>query len=192
MLFRRKKTPDLWERVRIWLWPRRSFARSLRYLGKRILRMQASPHAVALGLAIGVFAAFTPLYGFHIILAMVIAWLVSGSVASAVIGTMIANPLTIPLIFSATYALGRTIADIGVDVEPLPFDEFFVLFVDHDFSKLWDALLQLLIGSAVLGGVVAVLSYALAFKATRRFRSRRAARRAAMMGQHGFTQKQAG
>ncbi|AQS41937.1 MAG: Hypothetical protein BHV28_12520 [Candidatus Tokpelaia hoelldobleri] len=192
MLFRRKKTPDLWERVRIWLWPRRSFARSLRYLGKRILRMQASPHAIALGLAIGIFAAFTPLYGFHIILAMVIAWLFSGSVASAAIGTMIANPLTIPLIFSATYALGRTIAGIGADVEPLPFDEFFVLFVDHDFTRLWDALLQLLIGSAVLGGVVAALSYVLAFKATRRFRNRRAARRAAMVGQHGFAQKQAG
>ncbi|HMM65076.1 MAG TPA: DUF2062 domain-containing protein, partial [Mesorhizobium sp.] len=38
MLFKRRETESLWERLRVWLWPRRSFSRSLQYFSKRILR----------------------------------------------------------------------------------------------------------------------------------------------------------
>ncbi|TIN70311.1 MAG: DUF2062 domain-containing protein, partial [Mesorhizobium sp.] len=41
MLFRRRKPDGLYERVRTYLWPRRSFSRSLQYFSKRILRLKA-------------------------------------------------------------------------------------------------------------------------------------------------------
>ena len=47
MLFRRRKPDGFLERVRTYLWPRRSFSRSLQYFSKRILRLKATPHAVA-------------------------------------------------------------------------------------------------------------------------------------------------
>ena len=65
MLFQRRNPPTRKERLRLLVWPRRSFSRSLRYGGKRILRITASPHAVAAGLAVGVFSAFTPFFGFQ-------------------------------------------------------------------------------------------------------------------------------
>lgn len=171
MLFRRRKQANLWERVRVWLWPRRSFSRSFRYIGKRVLRIQATPHAVALGLAIGVFAAFTPLYGLHVILSIIIAWALSGNVAAAAIGTAFSNPLTIPLVFSATYELGRAVLHVGN--QSIRIREFFELLHDWNFAELWIVLLQLFVGSVVLGSIAAGLVYILAFKATTRFRHRR-------------------
>ncbi|WP_346433030.1 DUF2062 domain-containing protein [Breoghania sp.] len=60
MLFQRRTPPHWLEQIRVALWPRHSFARSAKYFGKRVLRLTASPHAVALGFAAGTFASFTP------------------------------------------------------------------------------------------------------------------------------------
>ena len=77
MLFKRRQKAGLGERVRLVLWPRRSFSRSLQYFAKRVLRLRATPHAGAAGVAAGIFASFFPL-GLHVVIAMVVAWLVAG------------------------------------------------------------------------------------------------------------------
>ena len=51
MLFRRREPEGVWERFRTALWPRRSFTRSVQYLVKRVLRLTATPHAIAAGVA---------------------------------------------------------------------------------------------------------------------------------------------
>ena len=54
--------------------PQKSYLRSLRYFGKRILRIRATPHALALGSATGIFAAFSPALGLsHFLLALLLA-----------------------------------------------------------------------------------------------------------------------
>lgn len=178
MLFRRRKPANMWERVRIWLWPRRSFSRSFRYMGKRVLRISGSPHAIALGLAIGIFASFTPFFGFHAVLAILVAWLLSANIAAAAIGTAFANPLTIPFIFGSTYTIGRLILNFGGDGDAISVRDFFAMLDERNFSELWEVLFQLLAGALVLGGVAAVFTYLIAFSTTRRFRLRRAAKRA--------------
>jgi len=174
MLFRRRKPVSLWERVRIGLWPRRSFSRSFRYMGKRIVRISATPHAIALGLSIGVCAAFTPFFGFHIILAVLVAWFLSANIAAAAIGTALSNPLTVPFIFGMTYALGRMIFNMGDIQEPISMREFFQMLEERDFADLWEIFVQLLIGSAVLGALAGLLTYVVALNATWRFRRARA------------------
>ena len=49
MLFRRRETESWAERLRVHLWPRRSWSRSSRYVLYRLRRLSASPHAIALG-----------------------------------------------------------------------------------------------------------------------------------------------
>ena len=49
MLFRRRTRESLWQRFRVHMWPRRSLSRSLQYFWKRILRLRATPHAIAAG-----------------------------------------------------------------------------------------------------------------------------------------------
>jgi len=171
MLFRQRKQPDLWGKIRLFLWPRRSFSRSLRYLGKRLLRIPAQPHIVALGLAIGVFFAVTPLYGFHIVLAVCCAWVCSANIAAAAIGTVLANPVTIPFLFSASYETGRLVLPLAHKAAPIP-----VLWGELqklNFSNLSGALFQISVGSLLLGLVLAALAYMSAYMATRHFREQR-------------------
>jgi uncharacterized protein (DUF2062 family) len=74
----------------------------------RILRVKATPHAVATGVALGVFFGFTPLWGLKTLLAMVIARLVRGSVLAAAISVTLHDvvlPL-MPLLFRLEYQIG--------------------------------------------------------------------------------------
>jgi len=174
MLFRRRRPANLWEKVRVWLWPRRSFMRSFRYMSKRIVRISGSPHAVALGLAIGVFAAFTPFFGFHIVIAIVVAWGLGANIAAAAIGTAFSNPLTMPFIFGMIYAVGRALWNVGDDSEPVSFIEFFKMLEDYNFSEIRQAFFQALLGSMLLGSLFSCLTYFLSFNATYRFRRKRA------------------
>jgi len=176
MLFRRRHPANIWERIRVGLWPRRSFSRSFRYMGKRIVRISASPHAIALGLSIGVCAAFTPFFGFHIILAVLVAWLCSANIAAAAIGTALSNPLTVPFIFGMTYALGQMLFNIGDPREAISVAEFLQMLEERDFTDLWEVFIQLLLGSVVLGAVAGLFTYLIAFNATWRFRRARAAK----------------
>ena len=82
MLFRRRKPATWRNRVREFFWPRKGLGRSVRYLGKRILRLSASPHAVAIGVAAGTFSAFTPFLGLHVILAVALAYALAGNLVA--------------------------------------------------------------------------------------------------------------
>jgi len=94
------------ERLRIAVWPRRSFARSTKYVFYRLWRLSGSPHAIAVGCAAGVFIGFTPLYGFQFVLAALIAWVLGGSIVASALGTFVANPISFPVIWYSTYKLG--------------------------------------------------------------------------------------
>lgn len=165
------------------IWPRRSFSRSFKYGGKRILRITASPHAVAAGLAVGVFSAFTPFFGFHLIIAIVLAYFLAGNIAAAAIGTTLANPLTLPLIWGSTFELGRFIMNGSMDAAP-PVHLGRALETMH-FDEIWTPLLKpMLFGSTILGAACAVLVYFVTRYAVSVFRRRRLERLAEKHRRH--------
>ena len=106
MLFKRRHIPPLRERIRVALWPRRSWSRSIRYIAKRLYRMGGTPHMIAMGIAAGAFAACLPYLGIQFLTAGLLAWALRASISAAVLSTFLANPLTLPLIWSASYQLG--------------------------------------------------------------------------------------
>ncbi len=172
MLFQRRIPPTRSERFRTLVWPRRSFARSFKYGGKRVLRITASPHAVAAGLAVGVFAAFTPFFGFHLIIAIVLAYFLAGNIAAAALGTTLANPLTLPFIWGSTYELGRFV--ISGDIESAPPLHLGHALQTMKFSEVWSPLLKpMLFGSTILGAFFAVIAYFVTRFAVTVFRRRR-------------------
>lgn len=172
MLFRRRKPVELSERVRTAIWPRRSFWRSAQYFAKRVLRLTATPHAIAAGVAAGVFASFTPFVGFHFIIAAIVAWAVAGNVLASAFGTAIGNPVTFPFIWGATLQTGRFI----IHDPHVPGDEVAVgVMLRHlEFSQLWDPILKpMTVGSIPLGIGIALVFYLLTRSATRAFREQR-------------------
>ena len=183
MLFKRRNKTSHIERARIWVWPRVSWRRSTLYYVKRILRLSATPYAIAAGCSIGTFVSFTPYIGFHIAISVALTWLVRGNPIAAVIGTAIGNPLTFPLIWASTYELGHAILG-GEKVVELPtFDRH---FLDRSIEGLSPMLKTMSVGSVPLGLLAGLVVYAIVYKsvaayqAARRLRleGRRVARRA--------------
>ncbi|MBZ0218195.1 MAG: DUF2062 domain-containing protein [Fimbriimonadaceae bacterium] len=121
MLFGRREKPEFSERVRVFLWPRRGWHRSSKYVLKRLLRLSGTPHAIALGVAAGVFASFTPFIGFHFVIGAVVAWLIGGNLIASALGTFVGNPLTFPFIWASTFSIGNWILGIHESVA-LDFD----------------------------------------------------------------------
>ncbi|MAW87154.1 MAG: hypothetical protein CMJ42_11550 [Phyllobacteriaceae bacterium] len=188
MLFRRRKKADLLERARTFFWPRRSFLRSAQYFIKRVLRLSATPHAIAAGVAAGVFASFTPFLGFHFVIAAGLAWLISGNLLASALGTAVGNPLTFPFIWAATFKIGQIITDGGFG-QVHKHINLFKLFADLEFSQLWQPVLKpMAVGAIPLGIAFAAGFYFLtrwsvaAFREQRRKRlADRARKRAARM-----------
>ena len=79
---------------------------SLRRFGKQIRTLQGEPHYIALGMAIGVFAALTPTVPFQTVIAVTLALVFKASKPAAVIGSLTANPFTIPLFYMGGYKIG--------------------------------------------------------------------------------------
>ena len=159
MLFKRRNPIRLRERFRLWFWPRRSFWRSAQYFAKRVLRLRATPHAIAMGVSAGVFISFLPIPGLHILLAALVAWCCAGNVVASAIGTAFGNPLTFPVIWGATYELGHLILRGRSAVEMAP-PRLGSLLRHMDFSQLWEPLLKpMTVGAIPLGLGFATVAY---------------------------------
>lgn len=182
MLFKRRIRPNLRERLRVALWPRRSWGRSLRYIGKRVLRLSASPHSIAAGFAAGAMVSLTPFVGLHFILAAAIAFVTGGNLLASAFGTAVGNPLTFPFLWAASYRVGRWILGMRDEAEP-PIDMSEGVFA-HSFEAIWPVLKPMLVGAVPLGILAWFIFYVLVRTTVRSFqeaRRRRFAERAARM-----------
>lgn len=158
ILGRRSKEP-IRHRVRVALWPRRSWPRSAEYIKKRVLRLKATPHAIAAGVAAGVFASFTPLMGLHFILAAFMAWASRGSIIASAFGTFVGNPLTFPLIWGATYSLGARILGYNGAHEAATHLHDHLTWSNFSLHAVWTLILPMLVGGVIMGSVGWVLFY---------------------------------
>ena len=176
MLFRRRKPQGFFDRMRTALWPRRSFGRSFQYFIKRVLRLTATPHAIAAGVAAGVFSSWTPLLGFHFILAFAISYVLAGNMVAAAIGTAFGNPISFPFIWASTLKLGNIM--IGIETGDNHKHINLEALLRHlDVSQLWDPVIKpMLIGAIPPGLVTGIGFYILTYWTVRAFQTRRKSR----------------
>lgn len=76
------------------VYPRGGWTRAFHYVKHRVRRLPDSPERIARGIGAGVFAAFTPFYGLHFLVAAIGARLINGNIVAALSGTFFGNPLT--------------------------------------------------------------------------------------------------
>ena len=86
-----------------------AFSRTKKYISLSIKRIKGTPQALSLGLATGIAVSFTPFIGLHALLAIFISWVIGGSMAAALIGTLFGNPWTFPFIWYFTFEIGQFI-----------------------------------------------------------------------------------
>lgn len=185
MLFKRRTPQSWWDAIRIFIWPRHSWMRSGQYVAKRVLRITATPHAVAAGVAAGAFTSWTPLMGFHFLVAALLAWIVRGNLLASAMGTFVGNPLTFPFIWAAALATGRWM--LGLDGESAPVhlgaamsDVLGSLWsldgeqAARGLEAIWEPVFYpMLLGGAPWGLLTAAIVYALTYRAALAFREAR-------------------
>lgn len=171
MLFRRRKPLSLAQRIRAVFWPSKGLLRSIRYIAIRVLRLKATPHAVAAGVAAGVAVSCTPFLGFHFMMAFCLAFILRGNMIAAALGTAFGNPFTFPLIFAAAYRIGTFL--LGRPPERLGEANLFSLLRHLDFAPLWHPILKpVLIGGLPLAALCGAVFYALTWQGVRLFQQR--------------------
>ncbi len=170
--------------------PRRDWRDTLRYL----FLQRDAPESIALGVALGVFIAFTPTLGVQVVLALLAASALRANRLAALPPLAITNALTAGPIYGLECWLGAALLPNTHTGEML--DRWGLLreaiasrgfhgYLEHwrDLARLgWDLWLAMWIGSLIVGGVLATGSYYVALATVRAHRRRRAARLARQRG----------
>ncbi|ART99533.1 DUF2062 domain-containing protein [Yoonia vestfoldensis] len=94
MVFKRRDRRPIWKIVLDFVYPRGGWARAFGYVKHRLRRLPDTPEKISRGIAVGVFAAFTPFYGLHFVIAILLARIARGNMLAALLGTFAGNPLT--------------------------------------------------------------------------------------------------
>jgi uncharacterized protein (DUF2062 family) len=117
MVFRRRDRRGVGRTLWEGLYPRGGWTRAYLYVKHRLQRLPGTPEQIARGIAIGVFAAFSPFYGLHFLVAGLLAILLRANVLASLLGTFFGNPLTYIPIGAAALSAGYAMLGQRLDSE---------------------------------------------------------------------------
>ncbi len=132
-----------------------------------ILGVHDTPHGIALGCALGLFVGISPAYGLHTILVLALAPLLGANIPAALACMWINNPLTFIPISTMAYGIGAFLMGSKAHpIEPLIRQAIHATGGwDGVMSTYWgilsDVIVEMLLGSLVLGLFGAALGYLL-------------------------------
>lgn len=139
---------------------------SPRTLFRRILSLDDTPHAIALGTTIGVFLACTPTFGIRVILVLLVAlatrrWFYFNRPA-ALIATCLSNPVTTVPLYYFDYRIGTLFLE-GQATR----DDFARVLNTQGLHEWWaaagwlfvDVGTPLVVGSLLVASIAATLTY---------------------------------
>lgn len=145
--------------------------RIFRYIYLRLVRVGGNPVHVALGFALGVFLGVFPTFGIGIPLSLLFASLLRWNRVSAVLGSLVMNPLTTPFFWTLSGAVGAAI--FRADATRL-------LSSVQNGERLRGLTLGAgiyLAGNTIVALVTATIAYFLALRAVLLYRKKRRERR---------------
>lgn len=129
----------------------------------QLLKSNATPREIALGLAIGVFVGLSPLVGLHAVLGVAFAFIFRANKLAALVGTQVSTPWALPFLIFLNLQIG-TFFTTGK--WQLPYWNIL------SFQSFKDNLLAFAIGTLILGGSGAVITYYLSLKAVQKLSQR--------------------
>ena len=195
----KRKPRSYSQRAAEMVYPRGGWSRAVQYVAHRIGRLPDQPQRIARGFAAGTFINFTPLFGFHLLGAFALAWVMRGNLLAAALGTFVGNPLTIPFMAMISMALGRWMLGVEGGMAPAAIFHAFSAAgrqLTHNFMAIfddrvaqWDQLqtffhtifLPYLVGGIIPGLIAAVIAHYLTVRVVEGYHRHRAGQ----CGRHG-------
>jgi uncharacterized protein len=192
VVFKRRQKRTLWDHAVEGVWPRGGWPRAIEYIKHRLRRLPDTPEKVGRGLWTGVFASFTPFFGFHFVVGLILARIIRGNYIASLMGTFFGNPLTlVPIGYLSlntgylllgdrpaegmVHALPSLFAGAGQDL----WHNAMAVFGPEkaEWSRLAvfynEVFLPYLVGGIIPGIVAATISYLLCVPLVRAYQSRR-------------------
>lgn len=125
---------------------------------RAILQLDDSAHSIALGTAIGLFIAWTPTVGIHMILVIALAVLLRANKVAGLIAVYISNPFTFVPMYWFEYKVGALAMH-----QKFTYEEMQAILNYHGWDGFWAALWKLcveLAGPMWLGGLALAIIHA--------------------------------
>lgn len=107
MVFKRRDRRSIVQIVADFVYPRGGWGRAFEYVKHRVRRLPDTPEKISRGIWAGVFTTFTPFYGLHFLVAVLIARVMRGNILASLLGTFFGNPLTYLPIAVASLSTGH-------------------------------------------------------------------------------------
>jgi len=145
-----------------------SLKRLFRFNYLKLLRLKASTHSIAIGLAAGVLVGFMPIIPFQTVVAVAFAFLVRGSKIAAALGTWVSNPVNMIPFYSLMYYVGKTVLPLEI-----PGLDFRNLELEAMIQQGWSLVVVMFAGGMLMGIPVTFLTYIITFKAVNGYRQKR-------------------
>ncbi len=195
MVFKRRDRRSPVQIASEFVYPRGGWTRAFLYVKHRVRRLPDTPERIARGIGAGVFAAFTPFYGLHFLVAAILARMLNGNILAALSGTFFGNPLTyVPIgvisLQTGHFLLGTEFdednteglmgkfADALGDLK----NNFFAIFTDRvadwrGLDKFYDEVfVPYLVGGIIPGIIAGFVCFYLSLPLIRTYQQRRRSR----------------
>jgi uncharacterized protein (DUF2062 family) len=127
----------------------------------QILRVDDTPHRLALTFAVGVFIGISPFIGLHAVIALAVAWIFRLNKVVILSGAFINNPWSFIPIYTFSTWIGTVI--LGTDLGIMDVD-WHSMTLGTFVSDLSSLIMPFIVGTTVVGGISAILSYVIVRK----------------------------
>jgi len=202
VVFKRRDRRPILQTLTAIFYPRGGWVRAIEYWKHRVRRLPDTPEKISRGIWAGVFVSFSPFFGLHFLMAVIMGRIMRGNLLAALTGTFIANPLTyLPIAATslgvghfllgtrptqgAVVSLGEKFSDAGADL----WHNIKAIFTQermdwHGLAVFFDEVFYpYMIGGLVPGVVVATVCYYLSVPVIAAYQNRRRKRLRAKLDQ---------
>ena len=93
-MFKRRDRRPILEAIASFVYPRGGWGRAFNYVKHRVRRLPDTPEKISRGIWAGVFASFTPFFGLHMVLAVILTKAMRGNIFASLVGTFFGSPPT--------------------------------------------------------------------------------------------------
>lgn len=135
---------------------------------RSLFQLNDTPHRLALAFAVGVFIAFSPTIGLHILSCLLVAWIFRLSKLVLITATFINNPWTIVPMYGFCIWFGSKLLGSEIVMPQIAWNE---LTLASAYVVIQPYFWPFVAGTLAAGGIAAVIAYGLIYWLVVRYRT---------------------